>query len=154
MVYKQGYLGKFRYLKSDLMKLQNLDHGILKKIVSFLDPESRVNFLKTSKNFYQEPAKERAKLYCFLCYWSIWFHDISLGNTVGGGEDFSHIMRNEFLGKEYKWGADGKPYKLKHFRRRHYSSDRDERELNFIHLYFGKLILFGIKLIIKLCKNK
>ena len=118
--------------------LENLPRVAISKIVDFLDTETKVNFLKATKNFYQEPREKRPKYWCFFCFFNKWYFELPMNSKVGGGEDMAFIFRNQEISREYVDGADGERYRVLKFRRRHYSGQKDSKEINWIHQYMGQ----------------
>lgn len=138
------------YIKSergDETKFQDLPSELKSKIGSFLDPSSKISYLKAVKSVYREPTTPKKTVYhCPFCVTNVWYHDLPMGQQLGQGEDFSFELRNRFESSREVQGADRREYMECNYRRRHYSSKDEEAEIsNFFH-YFGKSLIKWLKL--------
>ena len=125
--------------------LENLPKPVITRIVLFLDPESKINFIAAAKDIYKEPRKEEVpRFYCPFCTFNLWFYDISTGDHLAEGADLTFHLRNKFLNEEIKTGDNLKQYRIRTWRRRHYSSSEDEKEISWFFHYFGKHLSFYI----------
>ena len=125
------------------MKIQNLPSKTLSNLALFFNQEDRINFLKSVHQFHKEPTpNESPRFYCYFCSQSLWYYDLAMGQTMGGGEDFSFILRNELSYQELVKGDDLKPYVITHYRRRHFSAPDEERKISHIYQYLGNKKLF------------
>lgn len=121
------------------MKFKNLPATAVSRIGDFLDPKSKISYLKAIGTFYAPPEpRESPWFHCYFCVMSLWYHEMPMGQlTNEDSEDFCFTLRSEFDHSVIKRGHDSKIYKSFHFRRRHYSSREDEPELTKLFSYFG-----------------
>ena len=121
--------------------LENLPKPVITRIVLFLDPESKINFIAAAKEIYEEPRKEEGpRFYCPFCIFNLWFYYISTNENLARmdyGDDLTFHLRNKFLNEEIKTGENFKRYRIRTWRRRHYSSSEDEKEISWFFHYFG-----------------
>lgn len=121
------------------MKFENLPELALARIADFLDPKSRISYLRSIQDIYQEQEKRGTptQYHCYFCAINLWFYDLPMGLYTGDGENFNYSMRLKHEKNEIVQGADGKPYKFYRYRRRHYSNLDEELELAQFFHYFG-----------------
>ena len=139
------------------MNLESLPHLVMSKITDFLDPESRILFLNTVKDFHRErETGKKPRYHCFFCVTSIWFHDMPLGQYTGPGEDFCYILRAKQTYSELRRGAhDRKLYDVNYYQRRHYEDKNEELEITQLFHYFGNelftifKVIFGLRILIR-----
>ena len=121
------------------MKFKDLPPGVLSKIGTFLDPESRISYLRAVNPIHKEPKIEkRPRYFCFFCTFNIWYWNMPMGQTLGGGEDLCFVLRNKHVSTKIEEGDDRRHYEVQKFRRRHFSEKEDQREIAWMHHYFGK----------------
>ena len=124
---------------SDAKRFHDLPLELKEKIGSFLDPSSKISYLKGVQPVYREPETNRKpSFHCPFCVVNIWYHDLPMGQVYGEGEDFSFTLRNKLDSATLVVGADKRDYIETNFRRRHYSAKEDEEEITKIFHYFGK----------------
>ena len=122
------------------MKLQNLPEQVLGHIGSFLDPKSKINYYDAISSFKKPPtAKKNPKFYCFWCFLIHWYNNLVKWNVSDGRNSFAFKLRNEFIEDE-RIRRSGYNWKIKKYRRRHYSEPSEEEKISLIYKKLGEVV--------------
>lgn len=120
-------------------KFTDLPDELKAKIGTFLDPSSKIAYLKGVQAVYRERETDKPPVYhCPFCLVNVWYHDLPMGQVLGEGEDFSFVLRNRYDFSREVQGADRREYIECNFRRRHYSAKEEEEEITKFFHYFGE----------------
>ena len=120
------------------MKFRNLPDMALGRILSFLDPRSRVMFLAATSEFFREQETDRCpRFFCYFCFLNQWYYSFLVNRTH---EDTSlpFLLRNEFVEETIFQGhITQRRYRSTRYRRRNYADPEEESRIAPLYSYLG-----------------